>query len=390
MNYHIMVQDKFIDSYIEDVYALGQSALNVFWLRGLPGDTNYIHTQRNVSYIGSDAHAIRAKLACLNPEDNLFIHWYDHWIAEIISPFKHKLFVYFWGGELLSEPHAYHLHWLYDPKTLTYEKKQLHLSLIWRKNVLQVIKQYLAIRKHKALIQSQYLEKQKQIARIDYIISADINTGDIQKVKQLFPACKAVHLPGFYDVNVDVSINRPTNKRNHVDAPIKLLLGNSATSTNNHLDAFEQLSTIPNILVYCPLSYGNEHYRELIIAEGYRLFKDRFIPLVDFMEREQYIDFVNEMDAIVMFHNRSQAFGNIITALCLGKPVFMKPSNSLKYTINNMGIINYDATQIDTPYLLSSIQEAATHQKENNEKLKYHFSNHKRLHDLNRLLTQYT
>ena len=60
-----------------------------------------------------------------------------------------------------------------------------------------------------------------------------------------------------------------------------------------------------------------------------KAFGEDFYPIVDFMTRADYLDFLMDKDAVVMFHNRPQAVGNIMTALVLGKPVFIKKSNAI-------------------------------------------------------------
>ena len=50
------------------------------------------------------------------------------------------------------------------------------------------------------------------------------------------------------------------------------------------------------------------------------------------MARDEYIQFLSAIDIVVMNHNRQQAAGNTISALVLGKPVFMK-KNSVTYSM---------------------------------------------------------
>ena len=44
MNYHIMVQDKFLDSYIDDIYEINEQDNNVFWFRGIKDQNGFIKT----------------------------------------------------------------------------------------------------------------------------------------------------------------------------------------------------------------------------------------------------------------------------------------------------------------------------------------------------------
>lgn len=383
-----MIQDKFIDSYIQDIFDIGHEASNVFWLRGNKGDSPHVNTLRKVEYIGVDKNHIRVRLKQLKPEDNIFIHWYDMWIAELVIDLPNKLFAIYWGGDFFGDPITFHMNWLYEKETLKVVKQKLGLKLIFRKNLFEMYKQWKKVTDYYSNSKIQYGIKHKQISRIDYIILAEENNADVNKTKQLYPGFKAKHLPGFYDLNFDLAnnINLSPHK---TGKKIKILFGNSATPANNHLDAFKTLSKMPDIEIYCPLSYGDKEYGNLVVEEGIKLFGDSFIPVTNFMSREDYVNFLNEMDIIFMFHNRSQAFGNIITAMSLGKPVFLRKSNSLKQMFNVLGITNYDADLIDKINLHEAIETSELTKAVNVEIIKARFSKAKRLQDLQEVMEKH-
>ena len=119
----------------------------------------------------------------------------------------------------------------------------------------------------------------------------------------------------------------------------RLWLGNSATDTNNHLDALDYLKSIQwqgEIVV--PLSYGSAEYREKIIEYGVKNFGEKFIPLVDFIPLEQYHQLMNSCGIVWMNHIRQQAAGNILTAIYMGKVVIMNHNNNLYKTLKEWGI----------------------------------------------------
>ena len=51
MNYHIITQEKFFNTYIEDIYRLGLQDENVIWVRGTEGKNDFFQTDRPVEYI---------------------------------------------------------------------------------------------------------------------------------------------------------------------------------------------------------------------------------------------------------------------------------------------------------------------------------------------------
>lgn len=380
MNYHIAVQDKFMDSFIEDVYDLGLENNNVFWLRGEKGDSTYVQTTRAVEYIGENPTHIRNRFKQLQPDDQLFIHWYDTWMAELVFDLPNHISVIAWGGEFFGEPILAHRHWLFDALTLDFELRERKLNIVPRLNLWAWFKQVRRVQGVFREANRQLERRQTHVARIDTLILAEHNIGDLEKIKTLYPQCRAEHRPGFYDLNADLGATLPHIERDTTQ-PLKLLLGNSATSTNNHLDAFQQLKSIPNLHIYCPLSYGNSNYREHIITQGKALFQDRFIPITQFMSRSEYLTFLNSMDMVMMYHNRSQAFGNLISALALGKLVLVKSQNSLHQTFDALQLFHAPAEKIGQLPLETLLEEAQSAKKSNQHLVQAAFSRSKRLHD---------
>lgn len=105
-----------------------------------------------------------------------------------------------------------------------------------------------------------------------------------------------------------------------------ILLGNSASATNNHADALFLLKKIgipPESRILCPLSYGSAAYAHRICHLGAKLFGDRFTPIRDFLPLTEYNALISKCSTVVMNHDRQQAFGNILTALYRGATVYM-------------------------------------------------------------------
>jgi dTDP-N-acetylfucosamine:lipid II N-acetylfucosaminyltransferase len=120
-----------------------------------------------------------------------------------------------------------------------------------------------------------------------------------------------------------------------------ILIGNSASPNNNHLDVFKTLAEagIPddsNIIV--PLSYGDPIYREKVIAVGYRLFGEQFQPVTKFMELEEYIRLLSSCSSVVMNHLRQQGAGNLFITQYLGAKIYLDKANPLFSEFQVMGL----------------------------------------------------
>lgn len=107
---------------------------------------------------------------------------------------------------------------------------------------------------------------------------------------------------------------------------IKLLVGNSATQSNNHIEIFEKLKSLDNqnFEIICPLSYGSPEYANQIAEIGKDIFGSKFFPLLQILPLADYNRLLSEVDIAIFAHNRQQAMGNIINLLGSGKKVYMK------------------------------------------------------------------
>lgn len=123
-----------------------------------------------------------------------------------------------------------------------------------------------------------------------------------------------------------------------------ILIGNSCTIECNHLDAFHILKKFKlpqSSKLIVPLSYGEPWLRKKIMRKGKQLFKVRFSPLVDFLPRDDYNQYILGCAVAIMPHYRPQAFGNILTALWLGCRVYLSERNPLYSFFKRKGILIY-------------------------------------------------
>lgn len=164
--------------------------------------------------------------------------------------------------------------------------------------------------------------------------------GDFELAQKWYAARGRHHDCFMYPSNIYIDPPYSAKKKES----ICILLGNSATETNNHLDAFERLRPYAsdNILIYCPLSYGIVNYGNYIEKIGREIFGDKFIPLRTFIKIHEYHQLLNEVDIGIFNHSRQQGMGNIIPLLGLGKMVYMRKGVSTSQTLKALGFRVFD------------------------------------------------
>ena len=391
MNYHIITQEKFFNTYIEDIYRLHLEDENIIWVRGKEGKNDFFQTDRPVEYLGNDGRHFEEKLRGLEPGDRLFVSWYDTKIGNAIlrSGIKNPVYVYLMGAEFYTFPYWWHAEWLFDPVTKRKVKQARLYPRFFPKG-----KPWLWYRcknwwKFKREVRAEYEAKLKTIQRIDYIVITEHSGPEVELVKRLYPGCKARHVVGTFDQNFDIAKTLPLARVPEEGQTLKILFGNSSDPNGNHLDAFRYLKDKVRgpYEVYTFLSYGDPEAKEWALKSGRKLFGNAFHPITEYMDKTAFVQLMQQMDVVMMFHNRQQAEGNIMTALTLGKPVFMKPMNPQYDMLRRMGVKPvYDVREMHTLDLRETITFAQAHRDETMAAIEAEYSDTARLGHLRVLL----
>lgn len=192
--------------------------------------------------------------------------------------------------------------------------------------------------------------------------------GEYSEMKNIFKINKKMHFVAPVPTNCiqrcDVLNSLPNNEC------CKVILGNSATRTNQHRKALDFLEHLKDekLEVYCPLSYGNLNYRRRVIRYGKKKLGDKFIPIINFQPRNQYMNFLDTIDIGIYNNNRQQALGNINTMLLKGKKVYMRPDISMWKYYKKLGIKIFDINELkDISY--DEFKDISVYDQEINNKL---------------------
>jgi hypothetical protein len=166
------------------------------------------------------------------------------------------------------------------------------------------------------------------------VFSAPVPT-DLEVFRRRFPRFRG----GYHQLNY------ASVEETYALSPDKLtgdniLVGNSASPENNHLEALTLISRvgIGNRRVIVPLSYGDSVYGDRIERAGRELFGEQFTPLRGFMPLADYSSLVSSCSVVVMGHRRQQALGNVARATWQGAHVFLDRRNSIVPFFRSAGI----------------------------------------------------
>lgn len=161
--------------------------------------------------------------------------------------------------------------------------------------------------------------------------------GDYELARKWYGASGKYYYSFMYLSNVyrKIELEEKLNIEN-----LNIQIGNSADPSNNHMEILERLKKYrnKNIKLYCILSYGDREWIKKVINKGKELFKEKFIPITEFLSYEDYLKLLTEIDIAIFAHNRQQGVGNITSLLGMGKTVYLKKSVTTYEMFRKLGV----------------------------------------------------
>lgn len=156
-----------------------------------------------------------------------------------------------------------------------------------------------------------------------------------------------------------------------------IIIGNSLTLTNNHLDILDKIKDIKlsdDRTYIVPINYGNG-FDKNILKHKAQTISAPFRWLDSFIPKNEYIELFQTISHAIFGHMRQQAMGNINICLRNGIKVFLYKDSIIYKQLKSQGYhvftIDYDLNEKSLSETLT--EEAAIH----NYELYYHIGNNK-------------
>jgi dTDP-N-acetylfucosamine:lipid II N-acetylfucosaminyltransferase len=296
---HVMIFEKFIRGYIEFVVKEFDIRDHHFYIVGKDYKKYNLDNLPNVTIVDNYFKLLKFVFA-INGSQRIILHglWHEGVIRLFLfMPWLiHKCYWMMWGGDF----------YYYDSETTS------------KKHLIKKLKHFVGFVK-----------------------------GDYDFVKEKYGSAGEYHESILYPV---AFFEEGEQRQRDPVQPIKILVGNSADPSNNHLQIFEKLLPFKDnaaIEVIVPLSYGNATYAKLVEEKGTELFGTRFQPLHEFIPLDQYKSMLQGVSIGIFNHGRQQGLGNIITLLSYGKKVFLRKDVSTWDAFDHFGVTLYDIQQFN-------------------------------------------
>ena len=175
--------------------------------------------------------------------------------------------------------------------------------------------------------------------------------GDFEVASQIYRT-KAIYQPVFYPFPLDF-LNYSKSQSANPNKKTRILVGNSGNPSNNHLEILTKFVQIKDtdIQIICPLSYsGDSVYINSVVEMGKELFGDKFVPLLNYIEPEEYTDLLWNIDIAIMNHDRQQGIGHIVPLLYFKKKVYVRSTTTSYEYFKDIGCQLYDILSIGNFY----------------------------------------
>lgn len=268
----------------------------------------------NVIYVNSLCKEEKRFIEIINKSDKIVVHGFDSidlilFLNKYISLTSKCIFI-IWGADIYND-HLY---------------LKTHKGLFIKKRI-------------KTYLKKRMLRKSHNFMTFTY--------DDFNRAHEWFKV-KGKRYDCLYPSNLKIEelkqIESQLPKRKASD-PVNIIIGNSATETNNHFEVFSKLSRFKdeNINIYCPLSYGNMDYAVKVEKRGKKLFKDKFIPIKNFMSIYEYSKLLASMDIGIFAFDRQQATENLEILSYFGAKMYLKKGTALwTHYVDRDGCIFYN------------------------------------------------
>ncbi len=320
---HVFSDDKFFDV-VSDFFDGLDAVENLYYFLAPTSDYKfvYIHHHEKVKVFNSKRQYLKA---FSDPAiDVVYFHSLPHKLYYLFNHIddKKKVVWWSWGWDIYGTFHL--LPPLLDVKRYG-ELTEKKAGNYWLSSYCLIRYPYWILRLFYDIWQ-----RRKVIGRIDYF--SPVLPVEYEMMKERVKGFRAepfmMRGPGW----------RANGFRSPAGEGRNILIGNSLTKTNNHLEIFEHIRNYSlDVQKYIiPISYGGEYGKDEI-KQLARLPEDSAVWLEGFIPKAEYDALFNNITHAIFGHLRQQGLGNIYTCLANGIKIFFFRDSTTYKSLKNDG-----------------------------------------------------
>ncbi len=346
---HLCLDEKFIN-FARKVYEAAYPDQNEWHVyRPKDGPLKHVHPSGDVRPVSPDWLASSVAKQAVNAADVVVIHYLDQAFVPLLQATSPKFAVWHsWGEDLYPLLRA-RMPSLYLPTT-TRLMRRLRARQALNPGQLagKLKKRFAAARNGDSGIR----------AALQKLDVASMTPGEFDTFQRCWPGLKT-RFQYFHYYSVEDSFLPGPDRMTGRD----ILLGNSASGSNNHMEALEMLGELDltDRRVFCPLSYGDASYARAVTSYGKKKLGDNFYPMTNFLALADYYAMIESCGFVFLNHVRQQAVGTIGAALYKGASVFLRPENPALTYFRETGATLFEVEEFDLSKVLG--EEVVTHNR---------------------------
>lgn len=311
---HLMYDSQYCDKFIHFVNKHFNKEENLFIIIGnINQELRFMNVKglENVKVIDLKFD-LQQLLNYIQESSVVFVHYLFDYFCKLICEFNVKKDIYWilWGGDLYN----YIDYEMYGSMTIKLFKSDNKVN----KNTIEYVYRKAAIRKIKYVLPD---------VRGDFDILKENFIFNAPELEFMYP--NPVDFIQFENKHTYEALDKYNFKGKF---KYVVLAGNSANPSNNHLEIIEKLKNVKSkdFCVVMPLSYGGqENYVDFIINEGKKVFGDRFIALIEYLNPKDYFGILKQVDVAIFNQSRQQALSNISILAYLGRKIILNDKNTI-------------------------------------------------------------
>lgn len=338
---HITHDDKFIDFMIDTWNEISDfENVYIVYTKGEAKSLKHVK-HPSVKHAPIFSKELDSLIGSTSNYGCIFVHYTSPLIAKWFNnqKFLPPIYIVFWGAEFFGIPQ------LKKHDLLPMTKNTLNKINPNQLRSLLSIGNFRKNRREKKAWRETTIEKIKLLRKAKYI--CHWIPDDIQYLKQNLHF-DAIHVDFIYGTLSSILADQYELPFEEYGSNI--LIGNSASETNNHIDIFYTLKdkVEPIEKIYVPLSYSinSKEYVKTVIDYGYQCFGDKFHPLTEFLTRDEYNSILRSCGFIFMNHLRSQGGAVNRTVLYQGKKLFMNSQSNMFQFYSSKGLSVFTIDEI--------------------------------------------
>ena len=318
---HLFDDQKFVDITIKKFDNLN-SEVNRYIVLSNTQKLKHVSNTKRITILSNSSYSIDCNLI-FNKCNLLVIHFLTPLKSFIIkqAPSNVKILWSAWGADFYSQLKDYKI---YEEITENLISNNKYFQ--FRKSNIYNLYHFLRYRVFPIKLEKKVLNK------IDYLATVLPYEFDLITNKLNFSS-------KYIDFNYGINYYNDTIEFNLGN---KVLIGNSATYSNNHLDLFDKIKD-SNCHFICPLNYGGydfKKYQNRVISAGVNYFNSKISFIKEFLPNKEYDKILIDCNTAIMFHIRQQALANIFKLLFIGVRLYLNKNSSLfEYFKENGAIV---------------------------------------------------